>query len=384
MHLMALCAKYIPSSIKLLEFNFRPDLRRYHSHFNMRSDDVNCTSPLTPDSDSEREPETNVANENGSHDFVFDKADGDVELQLNNTLFKTRKYLINKFGVLAKLLRDTESTGQVSTSGATQLLRVTVKCDAQLIGDFINTNKILYASVIDGPFEFDTATLISALRIATVYGYDALRQFGISKLERANLSAIQRIKIAQELDVLHWIEPAFEELANRVEPIQPDEARILGIDSLLRVSNMREERRGRRSGDESTVISDTGSTLMGSRSHETPRAGSSMDDEQFDIDEDVVYNLGEPDDDLLGEKAKTRFVGIPVPAIRTYIPSKSRRQRLEVNFPDCTCTSPNAGDCVACRISPCLFKVLRSIQAQQMVHSDEIMNLQGMVSSLSF
>ncbi|CAE6431641.1 hypothetical protein ACGC1H_001346 [Rhizoctonia solani] len=350
----------------------------------MRSDDVNCISPLTPDSDSETEPETNVANKNDSYDFVFDKADGDVELQLNNTLFKTRKYLINKFGVLAKLLRDTESTGQVPTSGATQLLRVTVKCDAQLIGDFINTNKILYASVIDGPFEFDTATLISALRVATVYGYDALRRFAVSKLERANLSAIQRIKIAQELDVVHWIEPAFEELANRVEPIQPDEARILGIDSLLRVSNMREERRGPRSDNESTIISDTDTTLMGSRSHEALNAGSSKDDEQSDIDEDAVYHIGEPDDDLLGEKAKTRFIGIPVPAIRIHTPNRSRHQRLEVNFPDCTCTNPNGGDCVACRISPCLFKVLRSLQAQQMIHSDEIMNLQGLVSSLSF
>ncbi|KDN49514.1 hypothetical protein RSAG8_02216, partial [Rhizoctonia solani AG-8 WAC10335] len=317
----------------------------------MRSGDVNCTSPLTPESDSGERPETSAIDTNSSYDFVFDRGDGDVELQFNNTLFKTRKYLINKFGVLSKLLQDAESTGQLSARDPTQLLRVTVKCDAQLIGDFINANKILYAS--------------------------------ISKLERAELSAIQRIKIAQELDVAHWIEPAFEELANRVEPIQPDEARILGIDALLRVSNMREKRRARRSDDESTVVSDADTTLMGSRSQEAPNAGTSRGDDQSDIDEDIAYRIPEASDDLLGEKAKTRFIGIPVPPIHIHTPNKSRRQRLEVNFPDCTCTSPEVGDCVACRIPPCLFKVLRSVQAQQMIHSDEMATLQTMMSSMA-
>ncbi|CAE6463420.1 unnamed protein product [Rhizoctonia solani] len=347
----------------------------------MRSNDVSYDNPLTPDSDSGNEPEiaTSVSGTTGPYDFVFDREDGDVELQMNNTLFKTRKYVLNKFGALEKLVRDA-STGQFSASGPTQIPRVVVQCDAQLIGDFNNMTKILYASVIEGPFEFDTATLISALRVATVYRYDALRQFSISKLERTELSAIQRIKIAQELDVAHWIEPAFEELANRVEPIQPDEARILGIDALLLVANMREERRVRGSGG-IVVALGTDTTLMGSRTQEVPRAGPATED-LSDTEEDDLYCLPDPDDDLLGEKAKTRFIGIPVPALRIHVPSKSRRQRLEVNFPDCTCTNPGVGDCVACRIPPCLFKVLRSLQAQQMIHSDEILALQGTVSIL--
>jgi hypothetical protein len=129
--------------------------------------------------------------------------------------------------------------------------------------------------VVEGPFDFDAVTLTSALRVSSVYGYDALRQFSISKLERAELSAIQRIKIAQELNVMHWTDPAFEELANRAEPIQPDEARILGIDSLLRVSIMREQRRARPSDDESTLVSDT-DTVMDARSKGKFRAQSSI------------------------------------------------------------------------------------------------------------
>ncbi|CAE6403690.1 unnamed protein product [Rhizoctonia solani] len=272
----------------------------------MRSsdNDASYSSPLTPDSDSGSVPETSTPSASGSYDSVFGQEDGDIELQLNNTLFKTRKYLLNKFDVLAKLVEDGESSGQFST-GPTQIPRLTMKCDAQLIGDFINTSKILYASVIDGPFEFDTPTLVSALRVATVYDYDALRRFSISKLERANLSAIQRIKISHELDVVHWTEPAFEELANRAEPIQPDEARILGIDALLRVANMREERRARRGDDERTVCSDTDATLVGCRSQE-PRRGSSRCDDQPYVDEDAVYCLPDPDDDLLGKMPTIR------------------------------------------------------------------------------
>ncbi|KAH7344491.1 hypothetical protein B0J17DRAFT_635622 [Rhizoctonia solani] len=349
----------------------------------MRSsdNDIGLNSPLTPDSDSERAPETSTPSSTGPYDSVFGQEDGDIELQLNNTLFKTRKYLLNKFDVLAKLVEDGESTEQFSTSGPTRLPRLTMKCDAQLIGDFINTSKILYASVIDGPFEFDTATLISALRVATVYDYDALRRFSISKLERANLSAIQRIKIAHELDVVHWTEPAFEELANRAEPIQPDEARILGIDALLRVANMREERRARRGDDERTVISDSDATSAGCRSQEPRRVSSRCDDQSY-VDEDTAYCLPDPDDDLLGERAKTRFIGIPVPTLRVHVPSQSKRQRLEVDFPDCACTNPEVGGCVTCRIAPCLFKVLRSLQAQQLIHSDEISALQGYLTAV--
>ncbi|CAE6456682.1 unnamed protein product [Rhizoctonia solani] len=300
----------------------------------MRSADVGYGSPVTPDSDSGKIPDNSGKRFStpSSYEFVFDREDGDIELQLNNTLFKTRKYLLNKFGVLAELLRDAESTGRVSAGGPTPLPRVAVKCDTQLIGDFNNTLKVLYASVIEGPFDFDTATLISALRVSSVYGYDALRQFSISKLERAELSAIQRIKIAQELDVAHWTEPAFEELANRVEPIQPEEARILGIDSLLRVSNMREQRRARRGDDESTLVSDT-DTLMGARSKGKLRAQSSSvadgDCDESDFDEDIIYHLPNSDDDMLGEKAKTCMIGVAIPGVRTHVPSKSRRQRLE-------------------------------------------------------
>ncbi|KAJ1310939.1 hypothetical protein OPQ81_009451 [Rhizoctonia solani] len=220
----------------------------------MRSDDVSYSTPPTPDSDPGNRLEISAATPSttSSYDFVFDPADGDIELQASG------------------------------------------KC------------------VIEGPFDFDTPTLVSALRVATVYRYDGLRQFSISKLEKAKLSAIQRIKIAQELDVTHWTQPAFEELANRTEAIQPDEARILGIDALLLVSNMREERRARRGNGASTIVSETDTALAGCRAQESPRADLTRDG-QSDVDGDTIYHLPDVDDDLLGEGSKTCFIGAPFP-----------------------------------------------------------------------
>ncbi|QRW19546.1 hypothetical protein RhiXN_00952 [Rhizoctonia solani] len=289
----------------------------------MRSTDIDYDSPTTPNGDSGKFPEisSNGLGVAKSYDFVFDREDGDVELQASGQrlLIESREF---EHYVLAGLVRDsTESSRRASTIGQIQLPRVTVKCDAQLVGDFNNTLKILYASVIEGPFDFDTATLISALRVSTVYEYDALRQFSISKLQQAELSAIQRIKIAQELDVVHWTEPAFEELANRVEPIEPEEARILGIDALLRVSNMREQRRTRRADDdENTLVSDT-DTLMGVQPGKSRvQLPCNDDSDELDADEDTVYHFPNSDDDMLGEKAKTAWLEWQCPAYEFMFP----------------------------------------------------------------
>ncbi|CCO27236.1 hypothetical protein BN14_01272 [Rhizoctonia solani AG-1 IB] len=126
---------------------------------------------------------------------------------------------------------------------------------------------------------------------------------------------------------------------------------------------------------------------MGARSEGKLRAQSSSDDEseesdESDVGEDIIYHVPNSDDDMLGEKAKTCMIGVAMPGLRVHVPSKSKRQRLEVKFPQCTCMNPESGDCVACRIPPCVFKVMRSLQAQQLIHSDEIMALQGNMCAL--
>ncbi|KAG8680571.1 hypothetical protein FRC08_016195, partial [Ceratobasidium sp. 394] len=78
--------------------------------------------------------------------------------------------------------------------------------------DFQNMFKVLYASIVEGPFHFDPSELISALRIATAFGHPALRNFSASHLEKVYLDPIQRIQLARECNLAAWKEPAYTEL----------------------------------------------------------------------------------------------------------------------------------------------------------------------------
>ena len=95
-------------------------------------------------------------------------------------------------------------------------------------------------SVVSGPPKFDSSTLTSALRIATVFDYPELREFAISSLERADLAPIDRIQLSDELSLPQWEKPAFAELCQRKEPISIPEAQVLGIERFTQIARIRE------------------------------------------------------------------------------------------------------------------------------------------------
>ncbi|QRV91000.1 hypothetical protein RhiJN_19018 [Ceratobasidium sp. AG-Ba] len=97
------------------------------------------------------------------------------------------------------------------------------------IAGFKTTFRILYATVLDSPFEFDTETLVSALRLSAAYEHSSLRTFAIKELEKASL-------------VLS------KELAQRSAYITLKEAAVLGLDPFVALVTAREQeqiRRGR-------------------------------------------------------------------------------------------------------------------------------------------
>jgi hypothetical protein len=94
--------------------------------------------------------------------------------------------------------------------------------------------------VISGLVQFDADTLTSALRIATAYNYPELRDFAIAGLEKANLAAIDRIRLSDEFSLPSWERPAFTELCQRVEAITPSEAQVLGMDRFVEIARIRE------------------------------------------------------------------------------------------------------------------------------------------------
>jgi hypothetical protein len=107
----------------------------------------------------------------------------------------------------------------------------------------------MFHSVIEGSFEFDPTILTSALRIATAYGYPALRAFAINKLEKASLSAIERIRIAREFRFASWEAPAYVELCERDEAITETEANVLGMSAFVQVVKIREKEQRRKGKD---------------------------------------------------------------------------------------------------------------------------------------
>lgn len=58
--------------------------------------------------------------------------------------------------------------------------------------------------------------------------------------------AIERLKIGREFDLTSWEEAAFHELCMRDEAITAEEANILGLDTFVRIANIREKEQRRR------------------------------------------------------------------------------------------------------------------------------------------
>ncbi|CEL58200.1 hypothetical protein RSOLAG1IB_02945 [Rhizoctonia solani AG-1 IB] len=182
---------------------------------------------------------------------VIDLGDGDIELKVNNTTFKSHKHLLNDFARLREMIKGMERYN----SG---LSCITIYRDERGVDDFKNMFKVLYSSLIKGPFEFDAPTLVSSLRLATSYEYPELRKFSIDRLEilSAHLSAIQRIELAREFDLSGWYESAFQELVERSEPITKEEAKVIGFEGFEELARARENEKIKKGMEDERVRSE--------------------------------------------------------------------------------------------------------------------------------
>ncbi|CAE7185663.1 unnamed protein product [Rhizoctonia solani] len=182
-----------------------------------------------------------IEGENPAHvhpEFAF--ADGNVEVQTTDQMFWVHEYHLNKFAVFATLIQEAKNSDTTPNSGR----RLILVCDKATKGeDIYNTLKVIYASHIDGIPDFDSRTLTSTLRIASLFDYPALRKFAISKLEGMNIPAIQRIQLSDEFSLAEWETPAFIELCSRVESISQAEAEVLGMTRFVEIARIRETAR---------------------------------------------------------------------------------------------------------------------------------------------
>lgn len=138
--------------------------------------------------------------------------------------------------------------------------------------------------MLEGPFEFDTSILVSALRIATAYDYPDLYSYAIKHLECAKLVAIERIKIAREFELTAWEEPAYVELCERDEPITNEEASALGMDTFVHIAGIR-EREQRRRGREIDVCKERETGCKGLEGEGNAKEGGESQKEDRDGEE---------------------------------------------------------------------------------------------------
>ncbi|KAH7344492.1 hypothetical protein B0J17DRAFT_702162 [Rhizoctonia solani] len=163
---------------------------------------------------------------------VVDMGHGDIELRVNNTIFKTHKYFLSKFTRFEEMIQNMRYQGPLNSTPC-----ITVYRDERGVNDINNTFKYFTPR----PFNFETPVLISALRVATAYKYDNLRAFAIQHLENVSLDAIQRIQLAREFGLSSWEDPAYKELFERENVITEEEAQVLGFAAFARVARARED-----------------------------------------------------------------------------------------------------------------------------------------------
>ncbi|KAJ1311823.1 hypothetical protein OPQ81_010284 [Rhizoctonia solani] len=305
---------------------------------------------------------------------LFEPGDGDMQISVNGTYFETHKYIIKRFRGLRLLLEKQQLEGKT--------LEIKIQRDDISAKDFCETFKVLYTSVIAAPFVFSSRTLVSALRVATIYEYYALREYCIQYLDTLELGAIKRIEIAREFQLLTWEEQAYHELGMRDEPITVAEAKIIGLNAFVRIAEIREKEQ-RRKGREVDALD---------------RGQNVQDDNLGDKFQRVVPHAVptctqiSPHDDKPGTDDTTTYVDKNEPetglSFAEIEPSGIYDSKAEcgchVEIPDCKCRFIKNGKTQdrKCAILPCTISLFKKIQAQQRAQSNRISDLESSVKNL--
>ncbi|CAE6468316.1 unnamed protein product [Rhizoctonia solani] len=175
-------------------------------------------------------------------DFAY--PDGNIELQTSSRRFWVHEFQLAKFAKVTELIRQARDRGEVTPDPERRIvIRIQPVGKVRCI-DFQNTFRVIYSSFLStqAPSILDTETLVSTLRIATLFQNPGLRDFALSELEskRFYTAAIDRIALSDELKLPGWEIAALYELCRRPESISPEEASVLGNARFAKIARIRE------------------------------------------------------------------------------------------------------------------------------------------------
>ncbi|CAE6522303.1 unnamed protein product [Rhizoctonia solani] len=173
-------------------------------------------------------------------EFYFDNTL--VTVQVENTLFNVHKYQLVKSEVFSDIFKSMEN--RQPREGSSSDLPIVMK--GITASDFAVLLKILYARHCpchQPAMETSTALIMPAFRLANALQFSEVCADLLPLAER-DLGDVDKIVFAREFDIKDWLATAHVRLCQREEPLSNEEARKLGVDSVLIISHMREKHQG--------------------------------------------------------------------------------------------------------------------------------------------
>ncbi|KAL5633930.1 hypothetical protein ACGC1H_005951 [Rhizoctonia solani] len=179
-----------------------------------------------------------------------------IVIQVENTLFKVHKRLLMKSETFSDMFKIADITNDKSGEGSS--LDHPINLETVSASDFEALLTALYSGyhpALPGQSapKLETPLLLAAFRLAHMWRFSDIQTYLLPLVEKA-LGDLDRIMFAREFDIQEWLAPAYKNLCQRPEPITIEEARKLGMDSLLLIAHIREQFRPPKSAGGSSVV----------------------------------------------------------------------------------------------------------------------------------
>jgi len=166
------------------------------------------------------------------HHKRFFFPDGNVAFQLRDTIYKVHRYFFSQNSESIASLMPTYNTPtpewvpihlpDVDPKGFELILSIFypqdyLRCEAETVDDWS-----------------------AVLAAATKYQMKKIRALAIEKLGSI-ASAVDKVALGKEYGVKEWLVPAYTELCMRFEPLTLDESKKLGLDTVVKIAEMKHE-----------------------------------------------------------------------------------------------------------------------------------------------
>ncbi|KAH7338043.1 hypothetical protein B0J17DRAFT_660546 [Rhizoctonia solani] len=172
-------------------------------------------------------------------EFFFDNTHRNSDRLTSNKIenaFNVHKYQLKIFNMPKSVDGEPEA-------GSSPKHPIVVR--GAVASDFAALLKILYASHFSNNLPtIEIPLIVPAFRITNLLSFSELRAYLLPLAEK-NLDDVEKIIFAREFDIKQWIAPAHIRLCKRGTVLSTEEARKLGVDSVLLIWSMREKHRGR-------------------------------------------------------------------------------------------------------------------------------------------